>query len=143
MKAPYLPFSLFAILGVIFLTGCAGSAFKAAKEQNTISAYSKFIDEYPDSEFASEAKKLKEEMVFEKAKTTNSISEYDSYLKEYPNGSYVTEANKLKEDLEFKEAKQKNTVEAYNSYLKKYPDGIYAAKAKLYIEQKIWGTTVK
>ena len=87
MKSKNTFVSLFIILCTVFLVGCSGAAFNAAKEKNTIVAYDKFLREYEDSEFAYQAKKLRENIKFKEAKESNTISGYDEYLKEYSDGS--------------------------------------------------------
>uniref|UniRef100_UPI0012ED592E tetratricopeptide repeat protein n=1 Tax=Desulfosarcina cetonica TaxID=90730 RepID=UPI0012ED592E len=89
---------LFVIsLIIMIFIGCAGGAFRTAQEKNTVEAYNKFIQEYGDSKFAPQAKKMREDLKFSNAKKENTISGYDRYLKEYPKGTFVSEVNKLRE----------------------------------------------
>lgn len=91
---------IFSLL--IFIVGCASvsSLYNKARELNTIEAYEEFIQKYPDSELANEAKKRIEELEaskkdFETAKTKNTIESYNVFIVKYPESEYVKEA-KLK-----------------------------------------------
>jgi formylglycine-generating enzyme required for sulfatase activity len=120
---------LICIVMLLILTGCAKSAFKNAQEKGTIASYNEFIQKYGDSKYASQAKKLREELRFKKIKEDNTIPGYEQYLKEYPNGIFASEANKLREELRFKKIKEDNTIPGYEQYLKEYPNGIFASEA--------------
>jgi len=85
-----------------FIVGCASVSYlyNKARELDTIEAYEEFIQKYPDSKLANEAKKRIEELEaskkdFETAKTKNTIESYNEFIIKHPESEYVKEA-KLK-----------------------------------------------
>jgi outer membrane protein assembly factor BamD (BamD/ComL family) len=124
--------SVFAVLVALplILTGCAGPAFKQAKALNTVTAYDKFLQEYPQSQYAEEARQTKEQLFCEEVNVRNTVEGYNSYLDRHPKGTCSAEVLKKLEPLLWKDAEQKSTISSYDGYLKKYQNGIYVAEAK-------------
>lgn len=108
----------------------AGSAFKSAQQKNTTYAYDQFLRDYGNSEFAKQAKELREDLKFKQAKESTFSSEFDQYLYEYPNGKYAFEAKSLKEERSFKETITSNSIRDYDYYIMEYPNGTYTPEAK-------------
>lgn len=102
-----------------------------------------FVYEYPDSQLATEARILIEELTYKQAKVSNSIKELYSYLKEYPEGRFTgkVEDEILKLELKkidkkrFAKAGEIETVEAYEEFIEKYPQSEYITDARDRIEE--------
>lgn len=94
--------SAFAL--AVFLCLCASCAtrrdFRAATEQDTVEAYSRFLQEHPEkSSYASLAKKRLEELSFQKARQQNTFEAYMNFLARFPLGRFAPEARQRAEDL--------------------------------------------
>jgi hypothetical protein len=90
---------LITFTAMVLIVGCASveSHYKETRELDTIEAYEEFIQKYPDSEFANEAKKRLEHLEssqkdFEVAKIKNTIESYKEFIAKYPENEHVKEA---------------------------------------------------
>ena len=123
-------------------------AWAACEKEGTLSAYQTFLQKYPDSDHAEEAKAQiqfwEEETAWEKARRLNTVIAYYNYDKQYPKGRYNSQAweyiKELEEEQLWKEASRKNTLFAYRQYLQTYPDGKHQNEADSRIEQLITAT---
>ncbi len=130
------------------VTNAQEKQFQKACKKNTIEAYNKFIDKYPNSEFIQEA-------TFKVAEISNTIDIWDNFLLKYPNGLFAEKAidyfykiviknntvadyekfiiripkSKYSEEIAYKKAILINTIDSYDSFLFKYPNGLFAEKA--------------
>jgi len=122
---------------IVVISGCAtaSSAFKSAKQEDTVAAYEEYLAKYPDSEFSRQAETRLEELYFEKARKADTIEAYKDYLEKYPDGKYAEQAKPRLEELSFEEARKVDTIEAYEGYLEKYPDGKYAEQTEARVEE--------
>lgn len=108
-------------------------------KRNTINAYNAFIDKFPESKYADEAKKrieeAEDEAAWKKAANRNTIGGYREYLSYYT--KYVQEARKRLNDLAIVDqendvwqlACNENKIEFFSQYLQAYPNGKYVAEA--------------
>jgi len=129
---------MFVISVLIFImVGCASmlSRYNKVKEIDTIEAYEEFIQKYPDSEFAKEAKKSIEELKYEKTKSENTIEAFQRFIEKYPGTEFLKEANKRIEKLEYEKSKSENTIEAFQRFIERYPDTEFLKKANEGIEE--------
>mgnify|MGYP003881496055 CR=1 FL=1 len=106
---------------------------------NTVTAYEEFLQKYPDSIFAEEARRRIaqakiEAPHYEKAKKLDTIKAYEEFLKKYPDSIFANKARtrieQLKDELAYKKAKKQNTPDSYFSYLTTYPKGRFAELAE-------------
>lgn len=114
--------SIWAAL-LLLIVGCASqkSMYYKATDKNTIEAYQKFLDKYPDGEYAANVKSKIEKLEYQMVIESNSIDSLRNFLTKYPSSSYQTEIQQKIEKLEFEEAKTSNTIQALQDFLKKYP----------------------
>lgn len=75
------------VLALVLSTGCASSKFNKARESDSVWAYDQFLEDYGDSKYASEARRLREDAAFERA-SYRGIAGYTQYLNEYPQGRH-------------------------------------------------------
>lgn len=102
------------------------SIFDDACQKNTIKDYGNYLKQYPDGEFASEAKLKIEALRWEKVKTTSSIVDVEEYLKAYPDGTFASEAEQKIMEL-VKEKCNQNVDEFIASYERQYNENIAPA----------------
>lgn len=105
MKKNQLSFVI--IILIVILIGCSGSKkyFEYAQNENSVVAWERFIDKYPDSEFIEEAKERLQQLIIEKekkdslawvkAKTDNTTDSYLVYIDGFPKGNYLVQADSL------------------------------------------------
>ncbi|MFM9947021.1 MAG: SUMF1/EgtB/PvdO family nonheme iron enzyme [Saprospiraceae bacterium] len=81
----------------------AASAYQRAVAANTIAAYDAFLNDYPQSTYAAEARArlvvLREPAAWQRAVAANSFESYVEYLREHPNGFNAAEAARRRDAL--------------------------------------------
>ena len=123
------------LFAISMIYGCASSAYKEAKETNTVEAYNEFLREYSGSKYAEDAIKLRLSAAYQAARVANSIAAYDEFLRIYQNNEYTLSVRQLREESAFTNAKEQDTLPAYEVYLREYPQGIFVSQANSLIEQ--------
>jgi len=132
------------IIILCLIGGCAtsSSSFNDAKQINDSGAYSKFLQDYPNSPEAEEAKKLyqlsQESEVYKNAISKNSVASLSRYIKLFPEGKHFEEINKRWEIRFYEEAvvdKESGNIEPMKKLLDSFPNGKYAKDAQFMIEE--------
>lgn len=117
-------------------------AYDAACIKGTMEALKAFVNNYPKSKYASEAKskirslELKTEKdAFDSACKTSTLDAFRSFLKKYPQSQYAQDVqNRIKDFDLWSIAKKNNTIQAYNSYLENSQYKTFATEAKAAIQ---------
>ncbi|MGS2719580.1 SH3 domain-containing protein [Paraglaciecola aestuariivivens] len=99
--------------------------FNAAKRDNSIAAYNRFLKIYPTGDYAKQALALREPLWFNQAKQQNSHKAYRAFLDAYPQSQYFNQVRSSWLAL----AKQQNSVVAYQTFLNGYPVDAYSQQA--------------
>lgn len=89
----------------------------------SISAYSKYLELYPNGKYRKEAINRIEFLTFKNCVT---IADYNKYLDKYPKGQYRKEVVKQIEALEYNDC---YTISDYERFIEKHPFSEYAIKA--------------
>ena len=83
----------------LFCAGCERAAWKDADAQDDIRAYERFLEEYPDSEYASEARRRLENRLdsaaWNSATKEGTPEAIKYYLREHPSGAFHQDAIRL------------------------------------------------
>ena len=121
---------IFIVVIIFLISGCASEedAWKEALESNTIESYEKFLEIFPDGDYAEEA-------LWQKADMVNTIDVYEKYMDKYPEGEYFSEAKKELSDLKWQKTLEEDTIESYEKYLDRFPFGYHSNAAK---EELLW-----
>lgn len=84
-----------------FSASCtARKDFRAATEQDTVEAYTRFLQEHPEkSSYASLARKRLEELSFQEAQKANTFAAYMNFLGRFPLSPFAPEARRRAEDI--------------------------------------------
>ena len=79
--------------------GCVSvaSRWEDAKRIDTLSSYESFLREFPQTEFATQARERAEQLKFEQAKNQGTENALNEYLKEYPSGANSKVAREMAE----------------------------------------------
>lgn len=125
---------------------------------DTIEAYEKYLDMYPDSEYTDPAQDrlsfLKKDLnVWQQTQDVDSVPAYEFYLRDYPEGHYIDAAKERREflkeaDAAWKSAQNSNTIKEYKLFIEKYPDCNLTHSARKSIialedENKAWAEAEK
>jgi len=109
------------------------SAWQQAKKSNTKSAYERYIRDYPDGRYVSDAKskiveieknenaessRKQDESAWQQAKSSNTKPAYERYIRDYANGKYVSEAKNKIRAIEAAEQKPQEQVSSSKPYIK-------------------------
>ena len=121
--------SWFLLVVLAVFTGCTTiqKSWDATKEEDTISAYEKFLAKFPEGEFTDEACRKLVFLKFQEAKSTNTAQAYEQFLKKFPEGEF---ADKAREELAviktFQDVMTEGTGVAFERFLAEYPEGGFA-----------------
>lgn len=105
---------------------CAGGDWKAARAEDTASAYHQFLRAHPRSSHAREAR---ERIALVRARSKPTPEAYRAFLEEFPDSPHLEELRAAVEEALFLRARAAGNVEAYREFLSEFPDGAYAARA--------------
>jgi hypothetical protein len=90
------------LLVILFIVSCQKNSWDDVLQENSIEAYSKFIEENPESEFLEIAKfkldslqNMTDSLAWIDSKNLNTALAYQNYIKEYPTGKYLEDAKKM------------------------------------------------
>ena len=108
--------------------------WKEVIKQDTIDAYSKYLADYPNGKYVSNANKRASEIeekrkiiaeaatvdkrAWKEADSIGTIESYTMYLQKFPSGANALKAKDKIEEIRWKVAEKADTIEAYNDYLK-------------------------
>ncbi len=102
--------ALTAVCVAALLAACSREAgdWRATQGADTIEAYERFIEQYPQSELAAEARErvrqLAEERDWQVATSTDTAAAYQQFLSQYPEGKWTQEARVRIENFNIVEA---------------------------------------
>ena len=138
---------LTGVVWLVFLVGCAGTAFRRAEKAGTIRAYSSFTRKHPNSEHAAEANERIEALYYERAKAAKEDKRAldklcKDYFQRYPEGEYGDSLRTIVEEADYDSANKKNTVVAYEDYIKRYPAGAFVRQARKRMETAVYQQVV-
>jgi outer membrane protein assembly factor BamD (BamD/ComL family) len=137
-------FFLYVLLLLLILQGCAATKnYEKAKVDQSIAAYTNYIETYPKSKFIEIAKSelavLVEKDQWETARMIHSVSKYESYLSKYPSGSFSNQAKQniatIKENTAWSKTKRLNSVFAFENFIETYPNSEFNFEARNTIQQ--------
>jgi hypothetical protein len=131
--------SVALLLLVFCLSGCASSAWRAARASDTPSDYHRFLRQHGDSEYAAEAR---ERLAMARVRSQPTREAFDAFLEAYPDSPLVAELRPYVEEQFFVQARARGTAAAYREFLLGFPNGTFASRARgnaEYLEQGGFG----
>lgn len=128
---------------VILVFNCSSEkkSYNKTRSENTVSAYEKFLKQYPESKYENKIRSLIDSTHFHQAKDKNTIINYINFLKIYPESQYKDSVDFLIEKIYFTQAKDKNSINAYIDFLTRYPNSNFTSEVKKIFEKK--GTIIE
>jgi len=115
-----------ALVVAATLFGCAGTAWRHARAEDSISAYYAFLQEYPDSRFSDQARARLELSRLKKHPTRAGI---EAFRAKYSTPELAAELDPFVEELLFRHARAVGTPESYRKFLDQYPAGSLSDRA--------------
>ncbi|HEX8060617.1 MAG TPA: WG repeat-containing protein [Cyclobacteriaceae bacterium] len=113
--------------------GVDSTAFENARKQNTVEAYTLFIDHYPLANDHLKAIELRDELAYLEALRKNTPRAFKDYVNTYPKSSRVDAANDHYEQLIFNEKTSSGNVNDYKSFLVEFPKSAFREQAEKFI----------
>lgn len=127
---------VFGLALLLVLPACAGRNFDAARRQDTASAYHRFVQDYPDSRYAEEARQRLELV---RLRNQPTLAGYEAFVEKWPQSALLAEVKAVVEEPAFARARAAGSVAAYDAFLAEFSDGALAARARgnrAYLEQR-------
>ncbi|MCR9096326.1 MAG: hypothetical protein NXI30_19035 [bacterium] len=128
-----------ALAMVASLGGCVGRAWQQALEEDTPSAYYRFMREHGDSEYADQAR---EHLDFHKLYREPTLTGYESFRRRYPNSDLLARLHPALEKPAFEAARAAGTARAYHDFVDRFPGGEFEARARgnaVFVESEGFG----
>lgn len=97
--------------------------------------YERFVDLYPDSSFASEAREREDSIYYELAMEEDSIESYSVYLKKCPDGKYAKKVRLRVDELTFQDEGFFNDIGRLKIWIDNNPESTFLEKAEKRVEE--------
>ena len=120
------------LLALVLLAACGPSEereWQDARMKRSAEAYEQFLENYPEGEFAADAREALETLRFKQAQKENTLDAFTGFLELHPDGQHAEEATRTVEMMHWVQAQRQNTQGSYERYLEKYPEGRFADDA--------------
>ncbi|MFQ5964230.1 MAG: tetratricopeptide repeat protein [Candidatus Scalinduaceae bacterium] len=116
------------------------------KEKNAIETsltgkaalYQRFVDQYPDSRFAQDAKDRADDIHYGLTNEEGTVNNYSMYLRNNPNGKYAEEVRLKMDELTFRDESFFNNIDRLKRWMDNNPESTFIEKAKNRIEELIF-----
>lgn len=112
-------------------------AFARATDQNTVTGYSFFLQEYPQAAQQVRATELLHEVAYLNALRVNTYQAFQDYMNTYPNAARFNEAQQRYEKLLFESKTSDRRLTSYQRFLKEYPASPYRTEAEWRIFERV------
>lgn len=135
--ARWLPLVLAGL--AVVLSGCVGTAWKRALDEDSPAAYYRFMREHGESKYADAAR---ERLEFHKLFRDPSLEGFERFRRHYPESTLFERLHPVLQQPAFDAARAAGTAEAYREFLAGFATGEYAARAEgnaVYVEAKGFG----
>jgi hypothetical protein len=118
---------VFGLLICLWLGGCAGSAFQSATEEDTVSAYHRFLRDYGDSSYAESAQAR---LDFARVRARPSRKAFEAFAAKYEANPLLEALRPFVEEHFLRSARSEGTAEAYRDFMEAFPGGTSVARAE-------------
>lgn len=114
--------------------------------QKTISAFTEYLEKYPNAHNIKDCIIRQNFFAFELAKQTNTIESYNEFIDKYSTASQIDSAILFRNERAYELAKNTNTLKSYQEFIDKFPmakqkdEAILLRNAKAYEEAKTLNT---
>src|SRR5688572_1638393 len=108
------------------LLGCAGSAWRHARSEDSISGYHAFLKDHPKSRYSDQAR-ARLELARIKKQPTRAAA--DAFRARHRDSDLLAELDPFVEELLFRHARAVGTSTSYREFLDHYPSGALSTRA--------------
>ena len=110
---------------------CCEMARDAARKQDKVEEYQRFLDIYTrcGAAMTAEVTAWRNTAAFRNASATNTIDAYESFMKRYPEAEQVSQAQSRVHEIAYRDAVRTNRQTALTDYIKRYPYSPYLLEA--------------
>lgn len=119
-------FAAVVVLAAVVI-GCAGSAWRRARSEDTVLAYHRFLKEFPDSHFSEEARARVE---LARVRNHPTRAAFEAFRERYGNPALLAELKPFVEESFFRRARAIGTGESYREFLGQFPSGKFVERAR-------------
>jgi len=127
-------FTAVLVFALLALTGCVGTAWNHALEEDTPAAYYRFMRDHGESKYADEAR---ERLDFHKLKRNPTLAGFEAFRRKFPESPLIAELHPALEKPAFEMARAQGTAEAYREFVASFAGGSMAGRAEgnaVYVE---------
>ena len=110
--------------------------YLTAIKADTVESYTKFISEYPESEYTYEAIRKRDSIAFKNAKEENRLESYANFIRIYPDSEWKPNAVYYRDKIELERAKKDNTLKSIVTFLRNHPDSLWIDKARYHLRHQ-------
>lgn len=110
--------------------------WRKAQSEGSISGYEAYLTQYPQGQFADEAKSSIETIHFTDAEAANTIEAYEDYLERYSQGQFAERAHSQIHAISLEKAKTSDEIGDYVEFLNLYPNSPLASEAEQLLAKK-------
>ncbi len=115
------------VVAALALASCAGQSWDQAREQDTPTAYRRFLADHPRSSHGEEAEERIAVLQFERDPTPDAL---ERFQREHPNSVATAQLTERLEARAFDAAHAEATPDAYARFIASFPDGPLADRAR-------------
>ena len=119
-------FAAVALALAVSAFGCAGTAWRHARGEDSIAGYHAFLEDYPDSRFSEQARARLDLARLKKRPTRAGA---DAFRAKYNDPELLAELDPFVEELLFRHARAIGNPDAYREFLERYPSGALSSRA--------------
>jgi len=123
-----------AVILTVMITGCASlqSQYQAARSENTVESYEKFLAKHPRGRYSTAIEKALDSARFKRAVKSEDAAALESLLKKpkYPKSDYVTEARETLARLKADNLRANESLNGYQVYYAEFGDTAAARDLK-------------
>jgi hypothetical protein len=104
--------------------------FSQAERLESEAAYQYFLEKFPQSRLAEEARQKRVSLAFQRAKKENSYEAFMAFLDQYPDAEQARSAKELSDLLVFENTAKKGKITDWENFIEKNPNNPYVLKAQ-------------
>jgi len=115
---------------LLLVLSCERMDYKHAREEDTVEAYSTFLEKHPDGEYAQKARLNIESLVYKKARQEDEIQSYQEYLDMYEKPAWKNEALERIMEIKLAGLKDSDSIRAHEIFISEYSSSREAEKVR-------------
>lgn len=104
--------------------------FSQAERLESEAAYQYFLEKFPQSRLAEEARQKRVSLAFQRAKKENSYEAFMAFLDRYPDAEQARTAKEISDLLVFENTAKKGKIADWENFIEKNPNNPYVLKAQ-------------